>query len=319
MSAMTAAAQGARRLPTKWVTIILFLAPALALYVLLVLVPMVQAGQYSLFKWNGLGPLTNFVGLDNYTKALNSEPFKRAVGNNLLIVVLSLTIQIPFSLLLALLLNGRFPGRTVFRLIFFLPYVISEAITGVIFRLLLQPHALVDASLQSYGLGFLVQNWLGSATFVMITLFVIITWKYFGFHMIIMLAGLQNIPREVYEAALIDGAGRWQAFRYVTLPLLGPTIRVSMFLSMIGALQLFDMIWVMTAGGPVTMVGTSPVDTSGTMAIEMFKTGYYRSQEVGYGSALALVLFVFCFIAALGYQRLVLKRDVEGALTSYVG
>jgi raffinose/stachyose/melibiose transport system permease protein len=144
----------------------------------------------------------------------------------------------------------------------------------------------------------------------MVTLFVIISWKYFGFHMIIMLAGLQGIPREVEEAALIDGAGRWQAFRYVTLPLLGPTIRVSIFLSMIGALQLFDLIWVMTGGGPL--------NASSTMAVTMFKAGY-KSQEMGYGSALAVLLFLFCFVAALGYQRLVLRRDVDGALTSYGG
>jgi raffinose/stachyose/melibiose transport system permease protein len=318
MSAITARAGGRRRLPAKGMTIVLFLAPALILYTLMVLVPMVQAAQYSFFRWNGLGDLTNFVGLDNYTRALNSEPFRRAIGNNLLIVVLSLGIQIPFSLMLAMLLNGHFPGRTVFRLIFFLPYVISEAITGIIFRLLLQPDALVDSGMKSVGLGFLVQNWLGSVSFVMITMFVIITWKYFGFHMIIMLAGLQGIPREVQEAALIDGCGRWQAFRYVTLPLLGPTIRVSMFLSMIGALQLFDMIWVMTGGGPVTFVGNTTVDSSGTMAINMFKNGYV-SREVGYGSAIAVILFAFCFVAALGYQRLVLKRDVEGALTTYGG
>ncbi len=144
----------------------------------------------------------------------------------------------------------------------------------------------------------------------MITLFVIISWKYFGFHMIIMLAGLQGIPRELEEAALIDGADRRQSFRYVTLPLLGPTIRVSVFLSMIGALQLFDMVWVMTAGGPV--------NASSTMAIAMFKAGF-RSNQFGYGSALAVILFLFCLVVALLYQRYVLRRDTEGAVTAYSG
>ena len=144
----------------------------------------------------------------------------------------------------------------------------------------------------------------------MITLFVIISWKYFGFHMIIMLAGLQGIPRELEEAALIDGADRRQSFRYVTLPLLGPTIRVSVFLSMIGALQLFDVVWVMTAGGPV--------NASSTMAIAMFKAGF-RSNQFGYGSALAVILFLFCLAVALLYQRFVLRRDTEGAITAYGG
>ena len=176
--------------------------------------------------------------------------FWQAVGNNVLVIVLSLLLQIPFSLGLAVLLNRHFPGRAIFRLLFFVPYVLSEAITGIVFRLLLQPDALVDSGLKTVGLEGLIQDWLGNTDVVMITLFVIISWKYFGFHMILLLAGLQGIPRDIEEAALIDGAGRWQAFRYVTLPLLGPTLRVSIFLSVIGALQLFDLVWVMTGGGP---------------------------------------------------------------------
>jgi raffinose/stachyose/melibiose transport system permease protein len=144
----------------------------------------------------------------------------------------------------------------------------------------------------------------------MITLFIIISWKYFGFHMVLLLAGLQGIPHEIEEAALIDGAGRWQAFRFVTLPLLGPTLRVSVFLSMIGALQLFDMIWVMTAGGPL--------NASNTMAIAMFKAGL-KNNQMGYGSALAVILFLFGLVIALAYQRFVLRRDVEGAVTAFNG
>lgn len=298
------------RLPTRWVTIILFLLPALALYVLFVLFPVVQAAHYSLYKWNGLQPLTDFVGLKNYVTALSSDTFTTAVSNNLLIIVLSLALQIPFSLSLAVLLNRRFPGRALFRLIFFLPYVLSEAITGVVFTLLLQPGALVDSGLNGVGLGGLVQDWLGDAGFVMITLFIIISWKYFGFHMILLMAGLQGIPREIEEAALVDGAGRWQAFRHITLPLLGPTLRVSVFLSMIGALQLFDMVWVMTAGGPL--------NASNTMAIAMFKAGF-KNTQMGYGSALAVILFLFGLVLALAYQRLVLRRDVEGAVTAFNG
>jgi raffinose/stachyose/melibiose transport system permease protein len=291
-------------------TIILFLLPALALYLLFVLFPVVQAVHYSLYKWNGLQPLTDFVGLKNYLTAIDSDTFKTAVSNNVFIIVLSLAIQIPFSLSLAVLLNRRFRGRSVFRLIFFLPYVLSEAVTGVVFSLLLQPHALVDSSLQGAGLGGLVQDWLGDPGFVMITMFIIISWKYFGFHLIILLAGLQGIPREIEEAALIDGAGRWQAFRHVTLPLLGPTLRVSVFLSMIGALQLFDMIWVMTRGGPL--------GASNTMSIAMFKAGFTNFQ-MGYGSALAVILFLFALVLALAYQRLVLRRDIEGAVTAFNG
>ena len=124
--------------------------------------------------------------------------------------------------------------------------------------------------------------------------------------MILMLAGLQSIPRELDEAAAIDGATRRQAIRYVTIPLLGPTIRVSVFLSIIGAIQLFDLVWVTTQGGPV--------NASNTMATYLFDWGFRRFQ-LGYGSAVAVILFVFALIVALAYQRFVMRRDIEGALT----
>ena len=310
MAGATARPRMGSKLATKRLSIVLFVAPALLLYLTFVLFPVVQAAYYSLYKWNGLQPLTDFVGLKNYVTAFTSEAFTTAVGNNLLIIGLSLAIQIPFSLALAVLLNRRFPGRAIFRLIFFLPYVLSEAITGIVFSLMLQPGAFVDSGLERVGLGGLIQDWLGDPGFVMITLFVIISWKYFGFHMILLLAGLQGIPHEIAEAALIDGAGRWQAFRHVTLPLLGPTLRVSVFLSMIGALQLFDMVWVMTNGGPL--------NASSTMAISMFKAGF-KNHQMGYGSALAVIIFVFGLVLALAYQRFVLRRDVEGAITAYNG
>jgi len=306
---MTAAAPRARERPRRistGLTIGLFLLPALLLYFVFVVVPVIQAAHFSLYRWNGLEPLTDFIGIKNYQVALANESFRTAIANNLLIVVLSLGLQIPFSLALAVLLNRRFPGRAVFRLLFFLPYVLSEAITGIVFRLMLQPGSLVDSAFTSAGLGGWVQDWLGDDTLVMFTLFVIISWKYFGFHMIILLAGLQGIPHEIEEAALIDGAGRRQAFRYVTLPLLGPTLRVSVFLSMIGALQLFDMVWVMTGGGPLF--------ASNTMAISMFKSGF-KNTQMGFGSAEAVILFMFGLIVALAYQRFVLRRDTEGALT----
>jgi raffinose/stachyose/melibiose transport system permease protein len=299
-----------RKRPTKWAPILLLLAPALILYLLFVLVPIIQAVHYSLFKWNGLQPLTDFIGLKNYQTALGSDIFRGAVANNFFVIILSLCVQIPFALLLAVLLNRRFPGRAIFRLIFFLPYVVSEAITGIIFMLMLRPQSLVDTGMKAAGAGGLIQDWLGDPGFVMITMFIIISWKYFGFHMILLLAGLQGIPKEIEEAALIDGANRWQAFRYITLPLIGPTLRVSVFLSIIGALQLFDLVWVITRGGPL--------GASNTMAVLMFKSGF-TNQQMGYGAAQAVILFVFALILALAYQRFVLRRDIEGAVTAYNG
>jgi raffinose/stachyose/melibiose transport system permease protein len=284
----------------------LFMLPALVLYGLFVLFPIAQAARFSLYDWNGLGPLDEYVGLANFERALNDPVFLGAVSHNAFIVVLSLVIQIPFALGLALMLNRRFRGRSALRLIFFAPYVIAEVITAIVWSLLLQPNGMAEHFLTAIGLGEAYHPWLADPDTVLIALFFIITWKYFGFHMILLLAGLQAIPREVDEAAAIDGASRWQAIRYVTLPLLGPTLRVSVFLSIIGSLQLFDLVWVTTRGGPV--------NASNTMAVYMFERGLVRFQ-FGYGSAVAIILFLSCFVLALAYQRWVLRRDVAGATT----
>jgi raffinose/stachyose/melibiose transport system permease protein len=311
---MTATANPARttgrRRSTKWLTVVAFVAPALFLYALFVLIPIVQAVYYSGFKWNGLTPLTNFIGLANYQRALADPVFLSAMVHNAIIVTLSLLIQIPFAVTLALILNRRFRGRSFFRLIFFAPYVLSEVITAAVFQLMLMPGSVVDQALTSVGLGGFTQLWLADRSIVMGTLFVIISWKYFGFHMILLLAGLQGIPRELQEAAAIDGATNRQTIRYVTLPLLGPTLRVSVFLSIIGAIQLFDLVWVTTGGGPA--------NASNTMATYLFDWGFRRFQ-LGYGSAVAVIIFVIAFAVALGYQRYVLRRDTEGALTTTSG
>jgi raffinose/stachyose/melibiose transport system permease protein len=284
----------------------LFMLPALALYALFVLFPIVQAARFSLFDWNGLEALDQFVGMANFERALSDPVFLGAVSHNAFIVILSLAVQIPFALGLALMLDRSFRGRAILRLIFFAPYVIAEVITAIVWSLLLQPNGLAEHLLTAIGLTDAYQPWLADTDTVLVALFFIITWKYFGFHMILLLAGLQGIPRELEEAAAIDGASRWQGLRYVTLPLLGPTIRVSVFLSIIGSLQLFDLIWVTTRGGPV--------NASNTMAVYMFDRGFVRFQ-FGYGSAVAVILFLACFVLALAYQRWVLRRDTDGATT----
>jgi raffinose/stachyose/melibiose transport system permease protein len=284
----------------------LFMLPALALYALFVLFPIVQAARFSLFDWNGLEALDQFVGMANFERALSDPVFLGAVSHKGFIVILSLAVQIPFALGLALMLDRSFRGRAILRLIFFAPYVIAEVITAIVWSLLLQPNGLAEHLLTAIGLTDAYQPWLADTDTVLVALFFIITWKYFGFHMILLLAGLQGIPRELEEAAAIDGASRWQGLRYVTLPLLGPTIRVSVFLSIIGSLQLFDLIWVTTRGGPV--------NASNTMAVYMFDRGFVRFQ-FGYGSAVAVILFLACFVLALAYQRWVLRRDTDGATT----
>jgi raffinose/stachyose/melibiose transport system permease protein len=293
----------------KRLELILLLAPALVLFVGFVLVPIAAAIYYGFFKWTGFSPRKP-NGLGNYSRALHDTVFLHAIGHNLIIAGLSVAIQLPLSIGIALLLNRRIRGRAVLRLLVFTPYVLSEAITAVVWLLLLQPDGLVDHMLRAAGLGGLVHQWLADTHIVLYTLFVVVTWKYIGFGIILLLAGLQNIPHELREAAAIDGAGAWHTTRRIVLPLLGPTIRIWIFLSIIGSLQLFDLVWIMTAGGPA--------DASNTMTTYLLQHGF-SSYQFGYGSAVAVILFVICFVFALIYQRIALRRDTEGALTRIAG
>jgi len=283
-----------------------FVAPALIVYVTLVLLPVALAAVYSLFNWNGLGNLERFIGLENYARALSDPVFLAAIGHNLSIVVLSLVIQGPLAILIALLLNRPLRGRTLIRTLIFVPYVLSEVVAGLAFRLILPPNGPFDSLLTALGWVGDKPNWLAEPAIAFWTLFVVLTWKYLGFAIILMLAGLQGVPEELGEAASIDGASWWQIQRHITLPLLGPTIRIWAFLSIIGALQLFDMVWILTGGGPL--------NSTNTMATYMVDYGNQRSQ-VGYGSAVAVILFVISLVIALLYQRVVLRRDLSGAIT----
>jgi len=286
-----------RRRRRNWLTIILFLLPALVLFVLLVLTPIVIAAYASFFKWNGLGgPPTDYVGLDNFRKLFGDEVFHSDLRHGAILIVLSLVVQLPLALGIALLLNQRFRGRAVFRVVFFAPFVLSEVIAGVLFTILFSPQT---------GVSF-AQGWLANPSTVLYALFIVLTWKYFGFHMILYLAGRQNVPQELLDAAATDGATAWQQFRHITLPLLGPTIRISVFLSVIGVIQLFDMVWVLTTGGPV--------HGSETLAVTMFNFGFRRFQ-VGYASAISMTMFLLSLVFALFYQRFVMRRDIQGAIT----
>ncbi|MGH1506339.1 MAG: carbohydrate ABC transporter permease [Acidimicrobiales bacterium] len=284
-------------------TIALFLAPALLLYGAFVVYPVVQSARYSFYDWNGLGPLTDFVGFDNFRRAWNDQLFRSALNHNVLIVVFSLLLQLPLALALAKLLDSEIKGRAAMRTIFFAPYILSEVVTGVVWRQILRPDGLLDQGLNGVGAEGFVRGWLSDPDVVLAALFFVISWKYFGFHMILLLAGLQQIPEELEEAASIDGASSWQTFRHVVMPLLGPTIRVSAFLSIIGALQLFDLVWVTTKGGPI--------GASSTMATYLYDQ--FRKQLFGYASAVSIVIFGLSLVVAVFYQRFALRRDLEGA------
>lgn len=292
---------GPGRVP--WWAILLFLLPALVLYVLFVIYPVARSLQFSLYQWDGFEPLTNFVGFDNFLRAFSDSRFLDALKHNGWIILWSLTLQIPAALGLAVLLNQRLRGRALFRTFFFAPFVLAEVVAGVVWRQIYRPGGLLDEILIGVGGEGLIREWIADPDVVLYSLFFVISWKYFGFHMVLMLAGLQQMPPELSEAAAIDGASPWKIFRHIKLPLLYPTIGVSMFLSAVGALQLFDLVWVTTRGGPV--------GASSTMATYLYDQ--FRRGLLGYASAVSILIFILGLGFALLYQRAVLRRNLEGS------
>ena len=285
-----------------YVTIGLFLLPAFVLFLVFLVYPIFRSIYYSLFNWNGLGPAVKFVGLDNFKQILTDQVFIKAVVNCFLIVVLSLAVQLPMALAMAIMVGRDLPGRGFFRTIFFMPYVLSEVITGIIWLSLFSPdpeRGFINALLILIP-GAQAQNFLGDINAVMACVFVVLTWKYFGLHMLLYMAGLQNIPREIEEAAQIDGANRWQSIRYVTIPLLSSTIQTTMYLSVLGSLTQFPLVWIMTRGGPV--------NSSEVMATYMYRYAFIRFQ-LGYGSAVALVMLSICLVFSVVYLRLSRRPD----------
>ena len=295
----------ARRSLALALTVAGFLLPGLLLFTLFFIFPIIQAAYFSLFKWNGLGPLENFIGLQNYSRLFQDQVFQGALAHNLVLIVLSIAIQLPLSLGLALLVWRKLPGRALFRTIFFLPYVLSEVIIGIIWSFIYHPEfGLVNLFLKSLSPSLGAQAWLGDPKTALSAIFVVLCWKYIGFHAILYLAGLEQIPSELEEAARIDGASDVQILRYVIIPLLGSTIRLTIYLSILGSLQVFALVWVMTQGGPV--------NSSDTMATYLFKFGFQRF-ALGYGSAVAVTLFLIGFGISLAYQQALLRQDYAGS------
>ncbi|MEN0086706.1 MAG: sugar ABC transporter permease [Leifsonia sp.] len=288
--------------------ILLLAGPAVVVFLGFVIAPVVMAAYYGFFRWAGYGTPTDFVGLQNYITILTDSAFQQALAHNAFIVVMSLVLQGPVAILLALLLNRKMRGQSIIRVLIFVPYVIAEVVVGTGWSLMLATNGALNGMLKNLGLDWAVHDWLSDPSLAIWTLMGILTWKYVGFAVILFLAGLQGIPEELYEAAALDGASYWQIQRRITLPLLGPTLRIWAFLSIIGALQLFDLVYIIWGQYVASTAGTS------TMATYMVANGR-NAGNFGYGNAVAVVIFLISLIVALVYQRFVLRRDTAGALT----
>jgi raffinose/stachyose/melibiose transport system permease protein len=295
------AAQANRRASSsgQWQAIVLFLPPALLLFTLFVVLPIGEAAWYSGFNWNGFGRPKNWIGFDNYQFVFDTRAFGLALRNNMLIIVVSLLIQLPLALTLAIMLAEKFRGAVALRMLFFLPYVLAEIATGLIFSFVYDGDYGLLASIYRW-FGAEAPHLLASPQTSMLAILIVVVWKYFGFHMMLFIAALQGMDSNLVEAARIDGATRLQTLRFIVIPLLYPTIRLSVFFAVVGSLQLFDLVMPLTRGGPA--------DSSNTMVSFLYNHGVTR-MRVGYGSAIGVILFIICVTFAVTYKRWFMRDE----------
>ncbi len=282
---------------------VLFALPALGIYLLVVIYPSVTGALFAFTDWSGVGEQRNFVGLDNLRRVFTNDQSLSAVRHALALTVFIVVLQTGIGLLLALGVHVKVKSRYVLRTIFFAPAVVSPVIIAFLWKYLFNPaeDSGLNALLGATGLGFLQQSWLGDPEVALWAIGLTVVWQYAGFSMVIFLAALETVPKELDEAATIDGAGRLQRFRHVTLPMIAPAFTINVMLSTIGGLKLFDQVFAITNGGP----GYATEVPSTLIYKEAFVFGHY-----GYSTAVALVLALFVAAIALVQLRYLQGREV---------
>ena len=282
---------------------VLFSLPGLLLLAAFLVTPFLMALGLSFTSLRLASPLpTRFVGFDNYAAIFSSSSFWQAFRNNVYFTAVVVPVQTGFALWLAMLVNRRLRGVLVFRSVYFSPVVVVMAVAATVWLILYNPdRGLINGILRLVSFGTLESDWLLSTRMAMPAIMLMSIWQGVGFQMIIILAGLQDIPGELYEAAEVDGASRWQQFRYVVLPQLRNTLIFVATVTMILAFRLFDQVWVMTRGGPL--------GATRTMMIEMVEVGFER-QLISRGSAVAVVFFLIVLTVTI-VQRALIHEEVE--------
>jgi ABC-type sugar transport system permease subunit len=285
---------------------ILFLAPAALVLLLFMAVPMVNAILLSFQSWNGMSPPT-WTGFNNYLKLFQDGIFLTALGHTVYFSVVTVLFQSTIPLLIACLLNSGIRGSTFFRTLYFMPVIISLAISGLLWAMIYEPNfGMLNTILRAIGLDAFTQLWLADRNTVMPSVILVSIWQSLGFYLVIYYAALQNIPRELYESAAIDGANAWHKLWHVTIPSLRPVIVLIVVLNTINGVKVFDQIWVMTAGGP-----NHASDTLGTYLYSMaFGAMGSSNPQFGYATAIAIVILVLSLIMSIIQIRLG-RRELE--------
>lgn len=283
--------------------ILLFLLPACILFIGIIIVPIFMSAYYSFLDWDGITAST-FVGFKNYIEIFTKKSigFPGATKNAFLLAGLSVFIQLPISLGLALVLAKGIKGEKLFTAIFFVPVIISTTVIGQLWLKIYNPnYGIVNMALRAVGLDSMAATWLGDEKTALIAVFIPILWQYVGYHMLLMYTGIKSQPTELREAAMIDGANEWQIARYLTIPLLKPVLQVCAIFAVTGSLKAFDLIYVLTNGGPA--------HASEVPATIMIKQLFSRN-NYGVGSAIAVFIVFICFFFAILIKR-AFRTEVE--------
>jgi len=281
---------------------VLLLAPAVLIYLVFAVYPMIDVVGLSFHKWNGLDPARQFVGTSNYVDIFTKDPvFWVAFRNTVIWTVLSVIFPPIIGLFLALGLNQPIFGRNTLRAIFYLPVIIAPIAVATMWRWMYDPFfGLFAQVLTSWGLQSWIQDWLGNRDLALYSAFVAHVWQSVGFSMVLFLAGLQGVNKTLVEAARIDGAGRWNVFRFVTFPALKTTMTIVLVLSIISSLKAFDIVYGLTGGGPA--------QSTQMLALWAF-TQSMQIFDFGRGSAISVVLLVITLAVVIPYLRWTSKRE----------
>ncbi|GAA3099982.1 sugar ABC transporter permease [Rhizobium viscosum] len=280
----------------------ILLVPALAIYAIFALYPMLNVVVISFQKWNGLDPQRPFVGFANYTAIFTRDPvFWVAFKNTVIWTLMSLIFPPLVGLLLALSLNQKIFGRNSLRAIFYLPVIIAPIAVATMWKWMYDPFfGLFSQMLTSWGMQTWIKDWLGDKDIALYSVFIAYLWQTVGFSMVLFLAGLQNVSQTLVEAARIDGAGRWAVFKHVTLPALRPTITIVLVLSIISSLKAFDIVYGLTGGGPAQSTQMLAL-WAFTQAMQIF--------DFGRGAAISVVLLLITMAIVIPYLRWTQKHE----------
>ncbi len=288
----------------KYAAVAVFLAPAMVLYAGFFLLPMAQAFYVALFQWRGVSMNKEFVGAENFRKLLTGDPiFWQCLSHNLAFLIVSLIVIIPLALLFASALAGRLRGAQTYRAIYLFPNVISIVAVAALWSFIYHPtFGILNTLLKVMGLERFVTGWLGGPKTALPCIIATSIWYSLGFYIVLLLAGVQSIPKSFYEAAWIDGAGGWQSFRHVTLPLVWEILKLAIVYLIIHTINIFGLVWVMTEGGPSFHTET--------LLTYLYRQAFVQS-NFGYATALGVVVFIIIFTISLAANRLMKRETVE--------